>query len=80
MAIPNSDYLLLQVVLVCVRKLLTSAPKQKIQMYLPSYLYADLIGFIKTPFTTEVIARLLIHFLERGKGAEGRDSAQMIVV
>lgn len=32
-------------------------------MYLPSYLYANLIGFVKSPFTHEIIFRLFAYFL-----------------
>ena len=51
-AITNKNHIELRVTLSTIRKILTSVPKQKIIMFLPSYLYAELIDFIEVPFTT----------------------------
>ena len=67
MAIPTKNYLSMEVIISILRKLLTSAIKQKITMYLPSYLYANLIGFVKTPYTTHIIYRILAYFLHEHK-------------
>lgn len=80
-AIPTKNYLSIEVILSTLRKLLTSAHPQKIVMYLPSYLYAKLIGYVKTPYTTEIIYRLLIFFLTQNKSSQKcHDSAQKIEI
>jgi hypothetical protein len=67
MAIPTKNYLSIEVIINTLRKLLTSANQQQIIMYLPSYLYAKIIGYVKTPYTTEIIYRLIVFFLNQNK-------------
>lgn len=64
MAIPSNRYLNVQAALNTMRKILTSCPQQNIFMFFPSYLYSNLIGFVKDPYTTEIIYRLLIYFIK----------------
>lgn len=45
------------------RSLLRAVPRQKVTTYLPSYLFASLIGFLPAPYTLDVFFRLLAHFL-----------------
>lgn len=81
MAIPTSNYLSIEVIISTLRKLLTSINQQKINMYLPSYLYANLIGYVKTPFTTHIIYALLSYFLTKNnRHANPHESSQAIEV
>jgi hypothetical protein len=81
MAIPTKNYLSMEVIIITLRKLLTSAAQQKITMYLPSYLYANLIGYVKTPYTTHIIYRLLAYFLQKHKtSASSHSSSQAIEI
>lgn len=79
MSIPTKRYLNIQSVINTLRKLFLSAHPQKIVMYLPSYLYGNLIGFIKTPYTTDIIFRLLAHFVSKFKNErEGSETAHVL--
>lgn len=62
-AIPTKNWLTIAVIINTIRKILSSVHQIKITMYLPSYLYANLIGFVKSPFTHEIIFRLFAYFL-----------------
>jgi hypothetical protein len=37
-----------------------------IDIFIPSYLYVDMIGFIHCPLTYEVVLRVLVSFLNEG--------------
>lgn len=79
LAVPSKNYLLVEVILNTLRKLLTSVSQQRITMYLPSYLYAKMIGYVKTPYTTDIVYRLLVYFLNNNKNdQETHLSAQVI--
>jgi hypothetical protein len=62
MAVPSKDYLTINLVLVVLRKLISSVPHQKVTCFMPSYLFAREIGYLPTPYTHEVIFKLLLNF------------------
>lgn len=37
-----------------------------IDIFIPNYLYADMIGFIHCPLTYEIVYRVLVSFLNEG--------------
>ena len=37
-----------------------------IEIFIPSYLYVDMIGFINCPLTYEIVMRVLVCFLNEG--------------
>ena len=65
MAIHQDSNLEISIVVKTLRWLFMSTHPQRINMYLPSYLYARLIGFVKNPYTIVIIYRLLIFFLNK---------------
>ena len=50
----------------CLRKMLVQNDIPDIEIFIPSYLYVDMIGFINCPLTYEIVMRVLVCFLNEG--------------
>jgi hypothetical protein len=72
MGLPAQDNLAVHTVLVVLRKLMTSVTHQKINFYLPSYLFANQIGYVPAPYTHLILYQLLIQFaISQHRGSNG---------
>lgn len=62
----KNKYFLISMSISCLRKMLTQKNIPDIDIFIPSYLYADMIGFIHCPLTYEIVFRVLVSFLNEG--------------
>lgn len=74
MSIHQDNTLDISIVVKTLRWLFMSTHPQRINMYLPSYLYARLIGFVKNPYTIAIIYRLIIYFLNKKSKVKHEDN------
>lgn len=59
----KNKYYLVSMSINCLRKMLVQKDIPDIEIFIPSYLYVDMIGFINCPLTYEIVMRVLVCFL-----------------